>query len=70
MPALKGKRKQLTAEESNQSCFVTEIRWVVESVHGMLKQKYRLLDYKIDKKLLDKVGTYFRIATFLNNSFR
>ncbi|RYA67953.1 hypothetical protein DD595_25825, partial [Enterobacter cloacae complex sp. 4DZ3-17B2] len=27
MPALKGKRKQLTAEESNNSRFVTKIRW-------------------------------------------
>lgn len=65
MPALKGKRKQLSTEESNQSRFVTKIRWAVEAVHGILKQKYRLLDHKIDNKLIPKVGVYFRIASFL-----
>ncbi|KMQ84444.1 hypothetical protein RF55_17732, partial [Lasius niger] len=69
MPALKGKRKQLTTEESNQSRFVTKIRWAVESVHGVLKQKYHLLDHKIDNKLLPNIGLYFRIASFLNNTF-
>ena len=69
MPALKGKRKQLTAAESNQSRFVTEIRWAVEVVHGILKQKYRLLDHKINNKLIPKVGIYFRIASFLNNTY-
>ncbi|XP_011873641.1 PREDICTED: uncharacterized protein LOC105565230, partial [Vollenhovia emeryi] len=69
MPALKGKRKQLTTEESNHSRFVTKIRWAVESVHGVLKQKYRFLDHKIDNKLIPKVGMYFRIAAFLNNTF-
>lgn len=68
MPALKGKRKQLTAE-SNQSRFVTKIRWAVEAVHGILKQKYRLLDHKIDNKLIPKVGIYFRIVSFLNNTY-
>ena len=69
MPALKGKRKQLSADESNESRFVTKIRWAVESVHCVLKQKYRLLDHKIDNKLIPKIGTYFRIASFLNNTF-
>ena len=69
MPALKGKRKQLTTEESNESRYVTKIRWVVEAVHGIIKQKYRLLDHKLDNKMLRKIGTYFRIASFLNNQF-
>ncbi|XP_057329865.1 uncharacterized protein LOC130670476 [Microplitis mediator] len=33
MPALKGKLNQLTTDESNESRFVTKIRWVVEAVH-------------------------------------
>ncbi|KAK9730887.1 Peptidase family M1 domain [Popillia japonica] len=33
IPALKGKHKQLTTAESNESRFVTKIRWPVESVH-------------------------------------
>ena len=40
MPALKGKRNQLTTKEVNQSRFVTKIRWSVESVSGIIKQKY------------------------------
>ena len=31
-------KPQLMAEESNKSCFVTKIRWVVEFVRNMLKQ--------------------------------
>lgn len=69
MPALKGKRKQLSTEESNQSRFVTKIRWAVEAVHGIIKQKYRLLDHKIDNKLIPKIGIYFRIASFLQNTY-
>lgn len=69
MPALKGKRKQLTTEESNDSRFVTKLRWAVESVHGIIKQKYSLLDHKIDNKLIPKIGSYFRIVCFLNNTF-
>ena len=69
IPALKGKRKQLSTEESNQSRFVTKIRCVVEAVHGMLKQKYRLLNHKIDNKLVPTIGIYFRVTSFLNNAY-
>lgn len=69
MPALKGKRPQLTTEESNDSRFVTKLRWVVEAVHGIIKEKYHLLDNKLDNKMLPKTGTYCRIACFLNNEF-
>lgn len=48
---------------------MTKIRWAVEAVHGIIKQKYRLLDHKLDNKMLPKIGTYFRIASFLNNQF-
>lgn len=69
MAALKGKRKQLTTKESNEFRYVTKIRWAVEAVHGILKQKYRLLDHKLDNKLLPHIGIYFKIASFLNNQF-
>lgn len=39
MPALKGKRSQLSTEESNESRFVTKLRWVVEAIHGFIKKK-------------------------------
>ena len=69
MPALKGKRKQLSTEEYNPLRLVTKIRWAVEAVHGILKQKYRLLDHKIDNKLLPKLGIHFTVASFLNNTY-
>ena len=50
MTSLKGNRKQLTTRESNESRYVTKIHWAVEAVHGILKQKYRLLDHKLDNK--------------------
>ena len=70
MPALKGKRNKLRIKEANQSRFVTKIRRSVESVHGIIKQKYRLLDHIIDNKLLPNVGLYFKIAAFLHDQFR
>ena len=42
---------------------------MVEAVHGMLKQKYRLLDHKIDNKLVPNIGIYYRMALFLNNAY-
>ena len=58
MPSLKGNRKQLTKRESKESRYVTKIRWAVEALHGILKQKYRLLDHKLDNELLPKIGTH------------
>lgn len=69
MPALKGKRNQLTTEESNESRFVTKLRWVVESVHGIIGQKYKLLHHQFDNKMLHVAGDYCRIACFLHNEF-
>lgn len=45
MPALKGKRAQLTTEESNNSRFVIKCRWVVEAVHGIFGRKFKLLHH-------------------------
>ena len=65
--ALKGKWNQLTTKETNQYRFVTKIRWSVESIHGISKQKYRLLDHIIGNKLLPNVGLYFKIPAFMHN---
>ena len=65
--ALKGKRKQLSTEESNKQRLVTKIRWVLEAVQGILKQNYHLLDHKIDSKFVPNNGIYLRLASFLNN---
>lgn len=69
MPALKGNRKQLTCQEANESRFVTKIRWPVEAVHGMIKQKNKLLDNVINNKILPKTGSLYRIASYLLNGF-
>ncbi|KAJ8686865.1 hypothetical protein QAD02_022659 [Eretmocerus hayati] len=69
MPALKGKRKQLTVEESNWSRLVTILRWVVEAVHGIIGQKCKLLHHQFDNKLLPKAHALCQIASFLQNHF-
>ena len=68
--ALEEKRKQLSTKDSNKLRYVTKIRWTFKSTHGMLKQKYRILNLRLDNKLIQKVGSYFRIPSFLNNTFR
>lgn len=69
MPALKGNRPQLTAEESNKSRLVTKLRWVIEAVHGIIGKKFKLLHHQLDNKLLPSVSTYCKTACYLNNLF-
>ncbi|XP_058806441.1 uncharacterized protein LOC131672915 [Phymastichus coffea] len=69
MPALKGKQKQLTRQESNDSRFVTAVRWPVEVVHGVIGNKYKLLRHKFYNTMLPKAGLYCKIACFLQNKF-
>ncbi|KAK0160210.1 hypothetical protein PV328_007638 [Microctonus aethiopoides] len=62
MPAFKGKRNQLTTIESNQSRFVTKIRWVVEAVHVacFLHNKFGArLDSNVDfsEKVVDAMNS-------------
>lgn len=67
MPALKGKRDQLTTQESNDTRFVTKIRWVVEAVHGWIAQKCKLLHHQFRNQLLPEAATYCKTACFLYN---
>ena len=69
MPSFKGKEKQLSTSDANNSRFVTKLRWVIEAVHGIIKQKYHLIQRKLDNKMLYDIGSYFRIASFLHNKF-
>lgn len=69
MPALKGKRKQLTTEEANNSRKVTKLRWPVEAVHGIIGQRNKLLHHQLDNKLLPKLGTFCRIVSYIHNTF-
>ena len=70
MPSCKKKNQsQLSTEECNSSRLVTKIRWVVEAVHGVLKQKWRFLREEISNQSLVKVKPYFEIASALHNLY-
>ena len=70
MPSCKKiNQSQLSTEECNSSRLVTKIRWVVESVHGVLKQKWRFLREEISNQSLVKVKPYFEIASALHNLY-
>ena len=64
-----GSGKRLTTLQANDSRMVTKIRWVIETVHGILKNKYRLLDLKRQNKSLCKITIDFLVASCLNNVF-
>jgi hypothetical protein len=51
MLALKGKQIQLPTLEANESRLVTKVCWMVEAVHGILVQKFKLLRHQFDNKL-------------------
>jgi len=61
MPSLKGKRRQLTWQESNQSRFVTKVRWVVEAAHGIIGRKFQLIHNQLDNKMLHRVKPVVQI---------
>ncbi|KYN19763.1 hypothetical protein ALC57_07916, partial [Trachymyrmex cornetzi] len=69
MPALKGKKNQLTTAESNQSRLVTKVRWVVEAIHGIIGQKYKLLHNQFQNTSLPNLSLYCKIVCFLQNTF-
>ena len=52
MPSLLPKnKKQLTAEEANNSRLCTKMRWVIESINGLLKECFRALDNRVETRL-------------------
>ena len=69
MPAMKGKRKQIPCDEANTSRLVTKVRWIVETVHGRVAQRYKLLHNAVDNKMLPKVRSLCRIIGYLENRF-
>ncbi|XP_026464766.1 uncharacterized protein LOC113367370 [Ctenocephalides felis] len=69
MPCCRGRRKQLTTEEANESRRITKLRWVIEAVHGNIAQRYRLLHNTLNNKLLPKVRTLCKIVGFLHNKY-
>ena len=69
MPALKGKRRQLTIVEANDSRKITKVGWVIEAIHEQIGQKYHLLHRQVANKILPRICSYTRIACFLQNQF-
>ena len=61
--------KQLTEKQANDSRIVTKVRWVVEAIHGILKQKWKMLGSEIKNQSLPKVKNYFLIAGALHNMY-
>ena len=59
----------LTTGEAKSSRFVTKVRWAMEAAHGIVKQKYRIPDHRVDNSLLPKIPVLTRIAYFLSNTF-
>ena len=63
------KKGQLSPQEANNSRFCTKLRWVIESVNGILKSKFKLLDRVTPNQSLCKVEVEYKIAACLHNMF-
>lgn len=69
MPNFLEKKAQHTSDEANQSRLVTNIRWVVEAVNGLLKQ-WKALNQVFPNSQIPFLGQYVRIVCALCNAFR
>ena len=70
MPALMNKKeKQLSTLLANKTRIVTKLRWVVEAIHGIIKQKWKLLNCEIKNQSLIKIRDLFQIAGSLHNLY-
>ena len=55
-------QKQFTTEQANESRMVTKMRWVIESINGILKKCFRALDGRLENKSLPHTHEDMRIA--------
>ena len=70
MPALMNKKeKQLSTLLANKTRIVTKLRWVVEAIHGIIKQKWKLLNWEIKNQSLINIKDLFQIAGSLHNLY-
>ena len=57
MSALKETQKQFdTAAQANAFSLVTKIQWVVQALHGLIGQEYKMIHHQLDNELLCHVG--------------
>jgi DDE superfamily endonuclease len=66
---LKKGQKQFETVEANESRRVTMTRWVIESVNGRFKNKFRFFDSVIPNSYIPKLRTLLRIAIAIINKF-
>ena len=70
MPAFLTKsQKQHMVEEANLSRLVKNVRWVVESVNGRVKQR-KMCEKVVPNVLVPNIGDFVRIVCALINKFR
>lgn len=69
MPSLLRSGSQLDTLSANESRLVTKIRWVVESVNGMIKQ-WKMLGQVIPNTQIPYIGDYVRIVSALCNAYK
>lgn len=69
MPTCLRENRQLTWQEANETRVVTKSRWVIESVFGHIKRRYRNLGGVTFNKSLEHTVFDFKIACALNNKF-
>jgi hypothetical protein len=63
MPALLSKAdKQFEPEQANRSRLCTKIRWVVESINGIVKCSYRALGARVENRSLNHMLLDWKIA--------
>lgn len=60
---------KLSTKEANLTRFCTKLRWVIESISGVLKSKFKLLDRVTPNQSLCKIDTEYKIAASLHNMF-
>ncbi|GFX76122.1 DDE Tnp4 domain-containing protein [Trichonephila clavipes] len=68
MPAFLDKQAQLSTEDTNETCLVTSILWVVEAVNSQIKN-WRALNNIIPNVQISYIGDYVKIVCVILNAF-
>lgn len=63
------KSGQLSWSEANKSRLCTKVRWVIESVNGILKNQFKLLNRVVPNSSVGKIDIEIKIAAALHNMF-
>ncbi|CAF4109077.1 unnamed protein product [Rotaria sordida] len=69
MPDFLNGRHRFDALEANRSCFISKIRWVVESANGRVKH-FKWLNQTIQNTTIPQIRDYLQIACALINAYR